>query len=239
MKRIMLLNPKGGSGKTTIATSLASYYARQGQATAIFDHDAQGSSTRWLRVRPKSLLPIYGVAAFENKAGSTRVWQMRVPPGVERVVVDTPAGVRAQTLLDMIRSADKIIVPVLPSHIDIDAVSSFLEDLTRVDSVRDGDTQVAVVANRVRTRTTIFHELESFLRHAKFPFVARLRDSQNYMRAQERGTGIHDLRSTENRTDRRQWKPLLDWLDGNSVPEMEPLDTPGRTAANASYSLPL
>ncbi len=239
MKRVMLLNPKGGSGKTTIATSLASYYAGKGLPTAIFDHDAQGSSTRWLRVRPRSAPPIHGVAAFETKGGMTRAWQMRVPQGIETVVVDTPAGVRAHALMDMIRSAGRVIIPVLPSHIDIDAVSAFIEDLRKIDSVRDGDTQVAVVANRVRTRTTIFHELEEFLRRASFPFVARLRDSQNYMRAQERGLGVHDLRARQNRVDRQQWQPLLQWLDGEPVPQVEPLRTPGQTAERASYSLPL
>ena len=239
MTRVMLLNPKGGSGKTTIATSLASFYAGIGLATAIFDHDALGSSTRWLRVRPRAAAPIYGVAAFENKGGVTRTWQMRVPPGVEKVVVDTPAGVRAHVLLDMIRSAGRIIIPVLPSHIDIDAVSAFIEDLRKIDSARDGDTQVAVVANRVRTRTMIFHELEEFLRRASFPFVARLRDSQNYVRAQERGLGVHDLRARQNRIDRQQWQSLLQWLEGDPVPEVEPLRTPGQTAARASYSLPL
>jgi len=141
--------------------------------------------------------------------------------------------------MDMIRSAGRVIIPVLPSHIDIDAVSAFIEDLRKIDSVRDGDTQVAVVANRVRTRTTIFHELEEFLRRASFPFVARLRDSQNYMRAQERGLGVHDLRARQNRVDRQQWQPLLQWLDGEPVPQVEPLRTPGQTAERASYSLPL
>ena len=239
MKRVMLLNPKGGSGKTTLATTLASYYAQQGHPTVLFDHDAQGSSTRWLRVRPKTMVPIHGITAFENKSGMTRAWQMRLPPGTERAVVDTPAGVKAATLIDMIRSASQIVIPVLPSHIDIDAVSSFIEDLARIDSVRDGDTKVAVVANRVRTSTVIFHELEEFLRRVRFPFIARLRDSQTYVRAQERGLGVHDLKANQNRVDRQQWIPLLKWLDGEVVEEPAPLKTRGRTAENASYSLPL
>ncbi len=85
----------------------------------------------------------------------------------------------------------------------------------------------------------IFHELEEFLRQTKFPFIGRLRDSQNYVRAQERGVGIHDLRAKDNRVDRQQWNSLIQWLDGKTISDMEPLDTPGRTAANASYSLPL
>ena len=239
MKRVMLLNPKGGSGKTTLATTLASHFAGKGHATVLFDHDAQGSSTRWLNVRPPNFPAIHGVAAFENNSGVTKAWQMRVPTGTTRVVVDTPAGVKAHALISMIRTANRIVIPVLPSHIDIDAVASFIQDLAGIDSVRDGDTKVAVVANRVRTRTVIFHELEEFLRRVSFPFITRLRDSQNYARAGGRGLGVHDLSANQTQVDRQQWKPLLAWLDGDTVPELAPLNSPGRSAARDTYCLPL
>ena len=236
MQRVMLLNPKGGSGKTTIATSLASYYAATLGSTVVFDHDAQGSSTRWLQRRPAAYPAINGVAAYQNPAGMTRSFQMRVPTGTTAVVVDTPAGVRANQLRDLVRGADNIVIPVLPSHIDIDAVSAFIEIIRQVPAIRDGRTKVAVVANRVRPRTVIFRELEDFLRRLSFPFVARLRESQNYVRSSERGLGIHDLPSKQNRTDRQQWAPLLSWLEGVPVPEVpRERPTPGRE----TYSLPL
>ena len=237
MQSVMLLNPKGGSGKTTIATCLASYLVAHHRSTVLFDHDAQGSSTRWLRVRPRSMPAIHGVAAYQNPGRITRSFQMRVPAGTEHVVVDTPAGIKAVDVQDMIRRADHVIVPVLPSHIDIDAVSAFIDDLLALPPIRNGETRVAVVANRVRARTVIFRELEDFLRRASFPFIARLRESQNYVRASERGVGIHDLPRKQNRVDRQQWAPLLEWLDGRPV--QEPPREPVRPRGRESYSLPL
>ena len=236
MQQVMLLNPKGGSGKTTIATSLASYLAARLGPTVVFDHDAQGSSTRWLQRRPAAYPAIEGVAAFRNPAGMTRSFQMRVPPGTAAVVIDTPAGVRANELQDLMRGADHIIIPVLPSPIDIDAVSGFIETIRRLPAIRDGRTKVAVVANRVRPRTLIFRELEELLRRASFPFIARFRESQNYLRASERGIGIHDLANKHNRTDRQQWAPLLSWLDGVPTQEL-PRERP--TPRRGTYSLPL
>ena len=211
--RVMLLNPKGGSGKTTLATSLAGYYAARNLPTIVFDYDAQGSSTRWLRVRPAAFPEIHGVAAFRAAAGVTRSWQMRIPPGIERAVIDTPAGMRISEVSNLARHADSILIPVLPSHIDIDAVSVFVEELSRLEPIRSGRTKVAVVANRIRANTVIFRELDDFLSRLEFPFIARLRDSQNYVLAAEMGLGLHELRRVHTKKDRSQWAPLLNWLE--------------------------
>jgi len=215
MLRIMLLNPKGGCGKTTIATSLASYYAASGLRTALEDHDSQGSSTRWLNVRPADLAPIHGVAAFRAARGVTRTWQMRLPSNVERVVVDTAAGLDPTQVPEMVQRADFIVVPVLPSRIDMDAAQDFLELLARVPAVRQGKRRVAVVGNRLRGNRRLVRELKSFLAGQKFPFVASLRDSSSYERGAELGVGIHDLDKRHTLTDRDQWRPLLEWLDGS------------------------
>ncbi len=228
MQTIMLLNPKGGSGKTTLATSLASCYACGGYSTALIDHDAQGSSTRWLRVRPADAPPIHGVAAFRNPIGVTRSFMLRTPPNTDRVVVDTPAGLGAHDLANLVRKANSIVVPVLPSYIDIDAVSAFLQQLIRIDTVRSQRTRVCVIANRVRPNTTIVHELERFLGELEFPFIARFRDSQNYVRAGEQGLGLHELHHTQTRFDRRQWEPLLGWLSGDDAVRPGPLGAPRR-----------
>ena len=214
MLRIMLLNPKGGCGKTTIATSLASYYAASGLRTALEDHDSQGSSTRWLNVRPAELTSIHGVAAFRAARGVTRTWQMRLPAQVERVVVDTAAGLDSTQVPEMVQRADYIVVPVLPSRIDMDAAQDFLELLARTPAVRQGGRRVAVVGNRLRGNRRLVRELKSFLASQQFPFVTSLRDSNNYERAAELGVGIHDLNARHTLTDRDQWRPLLDWLDG-------------------------
>lgn len=221
MHRVMLLNPKGGSGKTTLATSLASYFAVNGWPTILFDHDAQGSSTRWLRARPAHRPAIEGVAAFEAPAGTTRSWQMRVPPGIERVVIDTPAGLRDPELADLVRRTDCVIVPVLPSYIDIDAVAGFLGRLRRTPAVRDGDVRVAVVGNRVRPGTVASSDLERFLDGLGYPFLTTLRESQHYVRAAESGLGVHELRGTGVRRDQRQWEALIGWVDGRRQGELD------------------
>ena len=229
MRRVMLLNPKGGSGKTTIATTLAAFFASSDLRTMMFDHDAQGSTTRWLRVRPAAVAEIEGVAAFRNPAGMTRTFQMRVPPGVDRVVIDTPAGLRIQELADLIRRTDRILIPVLPSPIDIDAVANFAGEVAKLEPVRSGRVEVAVVANRVREKTLVFRELERFLDRLDFPFVATLRESQSYVRAAERGLGLHELHRGHTRVDRNQWAPLVQWLEPD-----EPAIWPEETAALAT-----
>ena len=230
MQRVMLLNPKGGSGKTTIATNLACCFAAEYGPTVLFDHDAQGSSTRWLKVRPAFLPEIYGVAAFRKPVGITRSFQMRTPAGTQRVVVDTPAGIQASELRQLVRPSDCIIIPVLASHIDIDAAAAFIEQLRSLPSIRGGHTRVAVVANRVRAGTRVLKELEDFLRRVDFPFVTRFRDSRQYLRASELGLGIHELPAKRSAADHRHWPPLLDWLAGRTAGEqpLEPLTAPAR-----------
>ncbi len=223
MQRVMLLNPKGGSGKTTLATSLASWFAGCGLPTALVDHDAQGSSTRWLRVRPAAREPIHGIEAYRQASGVTRAWYMRVPQGTERVVVDTPAGFRPPQLIDLIREAHHVLVPVLPSHIDIDAVSAFLDELRRLPPVRDGATRVALVANRIRGHGGVFADLEDFLQRAPFPFVGRLRESQRYLRAAERGVGVLEIPGRGAALDAEQWEPVLAWIDGDAGARVAPL----------------
>jgi chromosome partitioning protein len=217
MHRVMLLNPKGGCGKTTIATSLSSYYAAQGLCTALVDYDSQGSSTRWLEERPGELPAIHGVAAWRVRAGATRTWQMRLPAEVARVVVDTAAGLSTVQLPDMVQRADTIVVPVLPSRIDIAAAADFLDLLAKQAEVRNGTKRVAVVGNRLRGNRRLVRELKTFLASQAFPFVASLRDSGNYEQAAALGVGIHDIDGARSQTDRDHWRPLLAWLEGGRL----------------------
>ena len=217
MQRIMLLNPKGGCGKTTIATSLASYYASEGMSTALVDYDSQGSSTRWLDARPVDLEPINGVAAFRTPSGVTRTWQMRVLPAAERVVVDTAAGLTATAVPDMLSRADTVVVPVLPSRIDMDAASDFLALLAKQPEVRAGVKRIAVVGNRLRGNRRSVRELKHFLAGQAFPFITCLRESHNYERAVSQGIGIHDLDGPRSQTDRDQWRPLLAWIESGRL----------------------
>ena len=186
MRRIIVLNAKGGCGKTTLATTLASYYAGQGQSTALLDYDPQGSAMRWLSVRSDEAPPVHGVEAYQRaRVDVTRVWQLRVPPQTEQVIIDAPAGVSGQQLVDYVSHVDVILIPVLPSPIDIHAASRFIQDLLLVGKVRTRAIRLGVVANRVKEHTRVFHSLERFLNSLRLPFVARLRNTQYYVRAAE------------------------------------------------------
>ena len=213
-RRILVVNAKGGCGKTTIATNLASYYAGSGRGAALIDHDPQESSMHWLKLRGGDVAPIHGVAtSARHTRGVTRAWQMRLPPAVERVVLDAPAGVQGMALVDMVRDVDVVLVPVLPSPIDIHAASHFIQDLLLVGKVRQRGIRVGVVANRVRENTRVYEALNRFLQSLEIPFVARLRDTQNYIHAADAGRGVHELKRLNNRKDRRAWDSVYQWLE--------------------------
>ena len=212
MKRIVVLNPKGGSGKTTLAINLASYYASCQQKPVLMDFDPQGSSVRWVKKRQQAQAPINVIAAFENDARTTRAFQLRVPPGTTHVIVDTPAALDSPRMPEITRNADKIIVPVLPSDIDIHACSRCIRDLLLVAKIRREDDRIGVVANRIRRNTLTYQSLIRFLQTLGIPIITTIRDSQNYVRAAELGIGVHEMKSYIAREDVEQWVPLIDWL---------------------------
>jgi len=213
MRRIVVLNPKGGSGKTTVATTLAAYYASRGLATTLMDFDPQGSTSRWLRLRPSTLAPIHGIAAYRREPRMTRTFQLRIPPGTARVVVDTPAAIEPPRYAEFTRDADAIVVPVLPSQIDIHACAHCIEHLLTTAKIRRRDDRIAVVANRVRPNTLVFRSLSRFLQTLDIPFVATLRESQNYIRSFELGVGLHEMRAERSLPDVEQWAPLVSWIE--------------------------
>jgi chromosome partitioning protein len=222
MQRIVVLNPKGGSGKTTLAINLAAYFASRGDSTLLIDRDPQGSATRWLRKRKPPQAVINGIATFEHDARTTRAWQMRVPEGTQKIVVDSPAAVEARALPELTRDANKVIVPVLPSDIDIHAASRCIADLLLVAKIKRAENRIGVIANRVRKNTLMFQSLMRFLEKLEIPVVATIRDSQNYVRAAELGTGIHEMKPHLVKEDRAQWESLLAWLEPQSVLAEQP-----------------
>ena len=213
MRRITILNPKGGSGKTTLATNLAAYYASRGFPTALMDFDPQGSSSRWLRLRPGTLAPIHGVAAYRNVPGMTRSFQLRLPPGTTRVVVDTPAAIEPGRFGEFTREADAIVVPVLPSQIDIHACAKCIEHLLTTAKIKRREERIAVVANRIRPNTLVFRSLMRFLETLDIPIMATFRESQNYIRSFELGVGLHEMHAERSMPDVEQWAPLVAWLE--------------------------
>lgn len=214
MKRIVVINSKGGCGKTTVSTNLASYYASQNINTALFDYDPQGSSMRWLKLRSPESSTIYGVMAQKNAARAvTMSWQLRLPAETERLIIDTPPGLKGVDLIEQIKGADNILIPVLPSPLDIFATADFIRDLLLEAKVRIHRTQIGIVANRVKKNTVAFQSLERFLDSLSIPVVARLRDTQNYLRATDEGLGIHELKGQNVYIDKLHWKYLTQWID--------------------------
>jgi len=206
MRSILVTNAKGGCGKSTIATNLAAYYASEGYATALADYDPQQSALAWLEERPEEYAEITGIAGFD---GGLR----GIPKNTEVLVIDAPARSHGKELTELVRRAESIIVPVLPSPIDIKAAHKFVDELLQVHKVADRKARVAVVANRVRDNTLIFDELDEYLDSLKAPYIAALREAQNYIRAYQRGLGVHELPPYLAWPDWDQWDPLLDWLD--------------------------
>jgi chromosome partitioning protein len=206
MRHIMLLNSKGGCGISTIATSLASYYATQGKRVALVDYDPQVSGLDWLERRPSSRPEIIGVEGYKD--GMTHL-----PRNSDIVVIDAPARSHGPELTNLVRHADTIIVPVLPSSIDMQAAAKFLDELKKVGKVARKQVKVAVVANRVREQTLIFEQLDEYLDSMRTPYVAAFREAQNYIRAYTRGLGVFELPEYLAWPDWDQWDPLIKWLN--------------------------
>jgi chromosome partitioning protein len=223
MQKIILLNPKGGSGKTTVATNLAARYAAAGKLAVLMDMDPQASSTRWLRKREEDLPQIHGIAAFERSNAVTRSWQLRIPPETSAVIVDTPAALDPQSFPEITRGADAVLVPVMPSDIDIHAAAKCIADLLLVAKVRRSQGRLGVIANRVRSNTLISQTLQSFLRSLDIPLVATLRDTQNYVRCAQIGRGLHEMPEWQVRRDLDDWRVLGEWFDSRRPVVVPPL----------------
>lgn len=213
MQQIVVINPKGGSGKTTIATNLAACFAASGRSPALMDLDPQGSSTDWLEKRPSRYPPIHGIQGFERSISVTRSWRLRVPPSCESLIVDTPAGLQAASLPEITRGADALLVPVVPSDIDIQATARFVEDLLLIARIPRRANRIGIVATRVRRNTRILESLWRFLNGLDIPVVGALRDTQNCVRTSQTGVGLHEMPRGRVRQDLASWAPLTEWLE--------------------------
>ena len=206
MRHILITNSKGGGGKSTLATNLAAYYASEGYNTVLADYDSQGSSLGWLKQRPEKYAPIVGIDGCNSGL-------RHAPRNADIIVIDAPARSYGRELGDLVRRSETILVPVLPSSMDINAADNFLQELLHVSRIAQKKARVALVANRVRENTLIFAELEECLEKLKAPYIATLREAQNYVRAYQRGLGIHELPPYLAWPDWEQWDPLIEWLD--------------------------
>ena len=225
LKRIVVLNPKGGSGKSTLATNLAGFLTSSGCPAALMDFDPQGSAMRWLQNRPADRPAIHGVAAFDNDPSVTRSFRMQIPRHIRHLVVDTPAALSSNDLIEFTRGAHAILVPVLPSDIDIHAASRLVADMLIVAKVSRRMGRLGVVANRVRDNTVGYRKLQRFLMRLSIVVTGELRDSQNYVHASEQGLGIHEMHPPSRvAKDLESWKPIVAWLEGRLGSELTPRD---------------
>jgi chromosome partitioning protein len=216
MLTILVINSKGGSGKTTLTTNLASFYASKKVRTAIMDYDPQGSSIQWLRVRPDNAEKIHGANAAPAKGAiplrSTHAW---VPADTEVMIIDAPAGTKGLLLQELVRKSNFIVIPVAPSPIDIHATADFIKELFLFGGARYAKVKIAVVANRVRNSSSpVYASLERFLNSLKLPFLTSIHDSENYIHAAERGLGVFEMDGPATIAERQELMPILKWLNG-------------------------
>ncbi len=212
MNTTLVINSKGGSGKTTITTNLASYFAAQNVPTTIMDYDPQGSSLHWLRARPGPGAKIYGANAAPQKGGRIRSVEMHVPADTQQLLIDAPAGTSGLLLQEMLSKADGILIPVAPSAIDIHATANFVRDLLLVGRIRTRNIQLAVVANRVRSSMPVYQPLERFLNSLGLPFLTRISDSDVYVKAAEAGIGIFEMTPSAAAAECAEFMPIVEWV---------------------------
>lgn len=212
MQKIVVLNSKGGSGKTTLTTNLVSSLVCSGTKPALIDLDPQGSSTRWLANRPASVPAIAGTEGYAQSLQVTKTWLLRTPADCDLAVIDTPASLSRSDMVSATRGADAILIPVMPSDIDIHAAMKCISDLLLVAKIRRPDRKIGIVANRVRTNTLVYTKLQKFLGSLDIPLIATLRDSQNYTKAFEFGLGIHEMPYSQVKKDIEAWEHITAWL---------------------------
>ncbi|HEU0154016.1 MAG TPA: ParA family protein [Arenimonas sp.] len=206
MRTILVASSKGGAGKTTVSTNLAAHFAVDGKATAILDADRQKSSTHWCEKRAAldtAVLPL---------DGSKRGWDKHLPEGIQRLVVDAPAGAMGDDLTAFLDIADAVIVPVLPSIIDLEATVPFLNTLVQHPRVKKGKLPVGIVGNRLKPWTSNSQQALDQLKAWPYPLVAELRDTQAYVLMAALGKSVFDYHSEQIRSHQDDWAPLLKWL---------------------------
>ena len=204
MPVIVVANPKGGVGKTTLATNIAGYFASRGHAVMLGDVDRQQSARTWLGLRPAGLAPI---AAWEVTHDAV----VRPPKGTTHVVLDTPAGLHGKRLDEVMKLADKVLIPLQPSIFDIHATHAFVRQL--LAHKRSGKVQIGIVGMRTREGTISTDQLRAFVEGLGLPLVGFLRDTQNYVHLAAHGLTLFDVGASRFARDVEQWQPVTRWLD--------------------------
>ena len=233
MKTTLVINPKGGAGKTTVATNLASYFANERIPCALMDYDPQGSSLNWLRLRGADLPRIHGANGAPEKYGRLRSFDMYVPPEVRHLIIDAPAGTAGVMLHEMLERSNTIIVPLVPSSIDLHATGNFLRELLGMRRLQAEGVRLAVVANKVRRSMPAYAPLQELLDSLRLKLLGRLIDSDAYMKAAEQGRGIFEMSPGFAVAECRQFAPIIEWVTGAPA-----LATASAANAPTTLSLP-
>jgi chromosome partitioning protein len=210
MQTILVANPKGGSGKTTLATNLAGWLAGRRQRVVLADFDPLRAATEWLARRP----PLFPAIAGWTPDSSTEDLREHHP---HWLVLDTPAGLHGEALRDAMRRADVLLLPVAPSAFDMAATKHFLDQIGAYKAVRKGELPIGLVAMRVDSRTNSAADLEEFLEGFEFPLVAHLRQTQVYVYCAREGLTVFDLPRSRAEQDWEQWRPLTRWMARQSA----------------------
>ncbi len=205
MRRVLVANTKGGSGKTTLATNLAGYLAQMGYQVVLEDIDRQQSTTDWLARRPATALPLLNAETMGKAALQKVDW----------VIVDSPGGLKDKKISDAVSAADVVLVPIAPSAFDIGAADDFLAMLAEEKNIRKEKTFVGLVGMRVTPRTKSADRLQTFIENSAFDLVSMLRASQLYVSAAEEGLSIFELKALLKDIDIAQWNPIVDWVLSN------------------------
>jgi chromosome partitioning protein len=205
VQTIVIANPKGGSGKTTLATNIAGWLAGKRQRVVLADADPQRSSTQWLRRRP----PLFPAIVGHDGDGKKKDLRDYDP---QWTVVDTAAASHGESLRDAVRRADVMLVPLGASTFDMAATQRFLATLAEYKAIRQGALALGIVANRVDARTRAAGELDKFLKSFDFPVIAHLRDTQVYVYCARDGMSVFDLPRSRGEQDWEQWRPLTRWI---------------------------
>ena len=221
LHKIVVLNPKGGSGKTTLATNLASYFARRGPPPTLIDCDPLGYSMRWLDNRSQQRPKIYGFAAHEHCTDAGKGTELHAWPGSRQMIVDLPAAIPENQLYYQTYDADSILIPITPSEIDIYSAARFIANLLLVAQFDRRKRNLAIVANRTRKHTISFRMLMRFLTSLEIPIIAKLRDSQVFVHAAAHGIGVCDMPAYLVSQDIEQLESIVRWLDNWRVRKLE------------------
>ncbi|MFT3807954.1 ParA family protein [Arenimonas sp.] len=206
MRTVLVASSKGGAGKTTMSTNLAAHFALDKKRTALVDADRQKSSTHWCEKRAGMATAVLPVD------GTRRNWEKHVPDDAQRIVIDAPAGAYAEELDAFLELADVVVMPILPSTIDLEAAVPFLNTLAVHPRVKKGKVRVGLVGNRLKPWTSASQQAMAQLKAWPYPLVAELRDTQAYVLMVALGKSVFDYHSEQIRSHQEDWAPLLRWL---------------------------